>query len=51
MEVTCKTPKALWERILEFGGDIKIIGVSFKNERLVAVTIKKAEKSKIGDNE
>ena len=46
MEITCKTPKALWERISEFEGEIKIIKVSFEKEKLISVTIKKAKKAK-----
>lgn len=44
MEITCKTPKVLWDRISKFKGDIKITKVDYENNKLMAVTIKEVEK-------
>lgn len=37
VKITCKDPDILWERISELNGNIKIIGVRYKGEKLVGV--------------
>lgn len=43
VEITCKTAKALWERLESIGlryEDVEIIGFSYEEDKLVGVRIK-----------